>query len=179
MRRIWGTLLLLFCTSESFLISLYHFYNDSERPFKISREDSLPRTLAGHVVTNSWTPAWGPAGITSLISRSRALLSRAHSASLFSHISLASSLGKHKVDDSRLLPTTVGCQKRTKALRAAHAICGASLPVNFCTTQTVPDYNQGQPHRVHPYNKELIPAVTYLMPHLWQKAPVMTCTQTR
>lgn len=35
-------------------------------------------------------------GITSLISLSRAIRSRAHSASLFSHISLASSLDKHK-----------------------------------------------------------------------------------
>lgn len=63
------------------------------------------------MVTNPRHPpgrAAPPPGITSLISRSRALLSRAHSASLFSHISLASSLGRHGADDSRLLTTASG-----------------------------------------------------------------------
>lgn len=72
------------------------------------------------MATNSQTPARGPAStrtpvaarITSLISLSRALLSRAHSASLFSHISLASSLGRHKAADSRLLATTHGRRGR-------------------------------------------------------------------
>lgn len=77
-------------------------------------------------------------GITSLISLSRAICSRAHSASLFSHISLASSLDKHERNKRGSTPSPkADGREGTRRRRALGKRTHTSFPTRLKDTAVV------------------------------------------